>query len=275
MKPAPFDYVRVGSLGEAAELLAQHGDAARVLAGGQSLLAMLNMRLLEPSLLVDIGRATDAGALRRDGDAIEIGATRTQSALLNWVALAESLPLLAAALPHLGHFQTRNKGTVCGSIAHADPASELPLCLALLDGEVELYSRRGRRRVRGRAFFRGLLETDRAADELIAAVRFPVAAPGDGHAFREMAGRHGDFAIVAVAVRVGSRGVSIGIGGGTERPEVRDWPDLDDRDLDEALNRLAWEIPFSDDVHASASYRRHLVRTLGRQAVQEARACAA
>jgi 2-furoyl-CoA dehydrogenase FAD binding subunit len=273
MKPAPFDYVRADSAAEALDHLAEHGEKARILAGGQSLIAMLNMRLLAPEMLIDVSRIVGLKEIRRSRDAVEIGAAVTQSQLERWPGLAETLPLVSKALPHLGHFQTRNKGTVCGSIAHADPSSELPLCLAVLNGEVVLERRRGRRIVRGRDFFIGLLQTQRRADEMITAVRFPISRPDEAFAFHEMAVRHGDFAIIAVAARVTASAITIGVGGSAERPEVRDWPALTGSALDDALNSLGWELPMQSDVQADARYRRHLVRTLGRAAIEEARAC--
>ena len=273
MKPAPFDYVRAESRAQAVALLAEHGDSARLLAGGQSLLAMLNMRLVSPELLIDISRTADLTHIRRAGSMIEIGAAVTQSQLERWPGLDTALPLVAKALPHLGHFQTRNKGTVCGSIAHADPSSELPLCLTVLNGEVVLEGRRSSRVVKGRDFFTGLLQTARRADEMIAAICLPVARSGEAYAFREMAVRHGDFAIIAVAVRLTATAITIGIGGSAERPEVRDWPMMEGSALDDAIAMLADELPMQDDAQADARYRRILVRNLGKAAIQEARQC--
>src|SRR5262245_32151727 len=178
MKPRPFDYARPDTIDEALALLAEHGDDARVLAGGQTLIAMLNLRLLEPAILIDITRMPELDAIREIEGKIEVGAAVTQNKLMAWPPLAEKLPLVAAALPFAGHSQTRNKGTVCGSIAHADPASELPLALAVLDGEVVLRSRGGTRTVPAREFQQGMLTTARAPDELISAVRFPVTRGG-------------------------------------------------------------------------------------------------
>ena len=135
MKPRPFDYVRPDNVDEAVALLGERGDAARVLAGGQSLMAMLNLRLAEPEMLIDVSRLAELDTIREVDGKIEVGAAVTQSKLLAWAGLAAKLPLLATALPFVGHFQTRNKGTVCGSIAHADPSSEIPLALATLGGE--------------------------------------------------------------------------------------------------------------------------------------------
>src|SRR5581483_3095334 len=168
------DYARPETVDEAVALLAEYGDEARILAGGQSLMAMMNLRLAEPAVLIDINRIGQLDAIRDRGDSIEIGAAVTQNKLLAWPDLKGKLPLLAAALPFVGHFQTRNKGTVCGSIAHADPSSEIPLSLATLEGEVVLRSSRGERIVQAKDFQLDMLTTARGPDELIVAVRFPV-----------------------------------------------------------------------------------------------------
>jgi 2-furoyl-CoA dehydrogenase FAD binding subunit len=273
MKPAPFDYLRADSADEAVAALARHGEDARILAGGQSLIAMLNMRLVTAEIVVDISRAQDLAGIRTDADAIEVGAAVTQSALHRLPDLERELPLVAAALPHVGHYQTRNKGTVCGSIAHSDPASELPLCLVVLDGTVELASRRGRRRVAGRDFPLGLMRTAREPDELIAAVRFPRARRGEGFAFAEMSLRYGDFAVVAIAVKATRDALVVGIAGASDKPERRTLPPLGGDALDDALNDIAWEITTQSDIHATAAYRRHLIRRLGRSTIMEARAC--
>jgi 2-furoyl-CoA dehydrogenase FAD binding subunit len=277
MKPAPFDYIRVESVRQTTEALAQYGDEARILAGGQSLIAMLNMRLAQPRLLVDVSHidGMDRIEVSPRGEHLTIHAAATQSALLAFPDLATTVPLLAKAIPHVGHFQTRNKGTVCGSIAHADPSSELPLCMAVLDGTIHLAGEEGagdkaNRAIAGGKFFTGLLQTDRTAGEMITHIRFPLAKSGEGYAFNEMAIRHGDFALVAVAVKATATSLRIGIGGAADKPHVRDWPILDGSALDDALNALAWELEFQEDAHATPKYRRHLVRTLGRRAVLEA-----
>lgn len=272
MKPRAFDYVRADSVDEAAAILAEHGEAARVLAGGQSLLAMLNLRLIEPAVLIDITRIPELARIREADGRIEIGAAVTQNQLMAWPGLAEKLPIVAAALPHVGHFQTRNKGTVCGSIAHADPSSEIPLLLAMLDGEVDLRSRRGIRTVRAHEFQLGMLTTAREPDELITAVRFCVQ-PSRQIGFREVARRHGDFAIIAVGAVLKQNKVRVGVGGMTDRPVVReftagtDWPDM--------MNALAWELEGYDDMHASSQMRRDLLRRVGAAVVEEALQCAA
>ena len=273
MKPKSFDYLRAGSEEEALAELAQTGDDAKILAGGQSLMAMLNLRLAEPEVLIDIAGIESLSYIRADDGMIEIGATTTQAELQAWDGLAEAAPLLHAAFPYLGHFQTRNRGTICGSLAHADPSSELPLCLAVLGGEVVLKSRRGRRVLGADEFQTGMLSTARRPDELIAAARYPKARNGAGFAFREVARRRGDFAIVAVAAAVSGDDIRLGIGGVADKPAVREWKGLADGDLDAALNAFAWELGGYDDIHATAKYRRRLVRKLGRRVIEEALSC--
>lgn len=270
MKPPRFDYQRVGGAAEAAEVLAQLGEDARILAGGQSLMAVLNMRLARPLRLVDISRSAPLAEVRVDGPALHVGAAATQSAVEWRAGLAAEVPLLALAFPHLAHFQIRNRGTVAGSIAHADPAAELPLVLAALGGEVCLRSRRGQRRVPAEAFFTGLLLTARAPDELVEAVRFPLARPGQGHGFEEFSLRHGDFALCAVAAVADAQALRVAVGGVADRPVARELPLLSGADLDDALNDLAWSLDARDEPQASAALRRRLVRRLGRRAVDQA-----
>ncbi len=273
MKPRPFDYVRPDTVDEAVAVLAEHGDQARVLAGGQSLIAMLNLRLVDVDVLIDIARIAELDAIRDLGDTIEVGAAVTQNRLLAWPELPAKLPLLAAALPHVGHFQTRNKGTVCGSIAHADPSSEIPLSLATLQGEVVLRSRRGTRMLKAAEFQRDMLSTACEADELVTAVRFPVAR-SRGAAFREVARRHGDFAIIAVAaVMDGPANVRLGVGGMAGRPQVRRIPA--DGGAQAAIEQLATELEGYEDLHASAAMRRDILRRLAPLVIAEAQTCAA
>ena len=267
MKPAPFDYLRPDDEEEALEALAEAGDDARLLAGGQTLMPMLNMRLVEPAVLIDISRLAGRAEIEDDGNVIEVGAAATQADLEAWPTLAERVPLLAQALPLLGHVQIRSRGTVCGSIAFADPSAELPLCLATLGGEVVLRSRAGARTLLAAEFQTGTLSTACREDEMVAAVRFPAAEPGAGFAFTEFARRHGDFAVVAIAAVGLANGIRIGVGGVAEQPVVQEWPLLAGSALDDALNALAWTLDAADDVHASARYRRELVRRLGKQAV--------
>jgi 2-furoyl-CoA dehydrogenase FAD binding subunit len=272
MKPRPFDYIRPDTVEEALAPLAEYGDGARILAGGQSLVPMLNLRIVEAEALIDISRIGALDAIRDAGKTIEIGAAVTQNKLLAWPQLAEKLPLVAAALPHVGHFQTRNKGTVCGSIAHADPSSELPLTLALLGGEIVLKSQRGERVLAAEDFQKDMLTTARAADELITAVRFAVAN-GAGVAFREVARRHGDFAIVAVAaVAENKNAVRLGVGGMAGKPIVRR---IAADGAEDAVREWADALEGYEDLHASAAMRRDLFRNLAPLVIEEAIRCAA
>lgn len=274
MKPRAFDYFRPASVAEAVEALAAHGEAAQILAGGQSLVAMLNFRLLAPTLLIDIARLSELDVIEvRDG-ALEVGAAVTQNRLLAHSGLARDLRLVALMLPWVGHFQTRNRGTVCGSIAHADPSAEMPLALAVLGGEVVLRSARGERRLAAAEFQLGMLATARAADELIVAVRFPIRAADRSCAFRETARRHGDFALAALAAVAEADGaVRLGVGGVADRPTVRRFEP--GPQLDAAVASWSETLGGYEDIHANARYRRNLVRRLGPVVIEEALSCRA
>ncbi|HEX9465384.1 MAG TPA: FAD binding domain-containing protein [Alphaproteobacteria bacterium] len=275
MKPAAFDYVHALSAGEALEVLHQEGGHARVLAGGQSLVPMLNMRLARPSVLVDIMAVPEWRRVDDDGATLRIGAAVRQADLQSRADLSRRQPLLAAALPWVGHAQTRSRGTVCGSVAHADPSAELPLVLVATGGSIHLRSRRRARRLAAEEFFTGMMATACADDEIIEAVSLPAARPGAGYAFREVARRHGDFAIVACAVVVDEAGTRLAVGGVADRPVARALPAPDAPDLAEALNQFAWDLDARDDLHASARYRRELVRRIGRAVIEEAARCRA
>ncbi len=266
MKPAAFDYACPANVSEALDLLAERGAAARICAGGQSLGAMMNLRLVAPEVLIDIAGLDELKSIALVDGAIEVGAAVTQADFLAWPELAEYQPLLAKILPWVGHYQTRQRGTVCGSLAHSDPSSELPLALALLDGQILLASNRGRRIVGANDFQTGMMMTDVADDEMVVAARFPAQRPGTESAFHEVAQRHGDFAIVAVGAVGDSKVVRLGVGGVADTPTVAEWPwPVDDK----AINDFAWSLGAVDDQHTTARYRRELVRRLGRRAVDE------
>jgi len=267
MKPASFDYVRAEHLDEALDVLGQEGGDARIIAGGQSLMAMLNMRLARPKTLIDIMGLDEFARIEIKANVVTVGAGVRQASLLRWPELSERLQLAALALPWTGHAQTRSRGTVCGSIAHADPSAELPLVLQALGGEVHLRSAKRPRRVAAKDFFAGMMATTRTDEELIEAVSFPSSR--SRCAFREVARRHGDFAIVACAAVAINEGVRLAVGGVADMPVARDLPRLDGSALDDALNAFAWELDARDDIHATARYRRDLVRMIGRDLVRE------
>jgi 2-furoyl-CoA dehydrogenase FAD binding subunit len=268
MKPAPFDYVRASSLAEAHDVLAAEGSDAAVIAGGQTLVPLLSMRMARPKVVLDIMHVEELGGIKVEDNAIRVGATVRQAELLAWPELAARQPLLSDALPWLGHAQTRARGTVCGSVALADPSAELPLILLALGGDIMLSSTSARRTIKANDFFTGLMSTARSDDELIEAVLFPCRRHGEGLAFREFARRHGDFAIVACAAVAAETSVRLAIGGVADRPVVRDFgTDVND----DALAAFAAELDARDDLHATADYRRMLVRRLGRATIEEAR----
>jgi aerobic carbon-monoxide dehydrogenase medium subunit len=202
MKPAPFRYARPESLQEALALLAAEGEAASLLAGGQSLMAMMNMRLARPELVIDINRLPGLGDIVLEGDVVSIGALVRQAALERSEPVAEHLPLLAKALPEIAHPAIRNRGTLGGSLALADPAAELPAVAVALGAELELVGPEGRRRVPAENYYRGLYETARRPDEMLLAAHFPAQAADEVSLFDEFSRRHGDFAVVGLAGRL-------------------------------------------------------------------------
>lgn len=270
MKPAAFDYIRADSAREAVSLLAQYGDEAKILAGGQSLMAMLNIRIAQPKILIDISRCADLDYSRIEGGQLVVGAAASQSSVQARPGLAQEVPLLSLAFPWISHFQIRNRGTVCGSVAHADPSAELPLCLTALQGEIVLRSHTGRRVLKADDFFRGMLMTAIRPGEIIEEVRFPLLKEGTRYSFEEVSMRHGDFAMVALAVAVSASAIELTVGGVADRPRRTSWPRLTGAELERALNDFAWELEAQSDAHASAAYRRHLVRQLGSQMILKA-----
>jgi len=269
MKPQAFDYIRAECAQDAVEALAELGADGRILAGGQSLMAVLNMRLAQPAALIDISRASDLDYVKVEKGWMTIGAATTQASIEWRKDLAAEVPMLARAIPFISHFQIRNRGTVCGSVAHADPSAELPLVLAALGGEVLLRTRRKRRTLPAAEFFQGMLMTARAPDELVEAVRYPLAAQGARYAFDEFSSRHGDFAIASVAAVADERQITLAVGGVADRPTVQRWPRMPAADMAAAVNDFAWQLDAQDDAHATAVFRRHLVRTLGTRVLHE------
>lgn len=292
MKAAPFVYARPSSVDDAVAELARAGGEGKVLAGGQSLVPVLAMRLARPAVLVDINAVAglDELAPGRDAlgrDALEVGATVRQRRVEH-DERAATVPLLGLALPWVGHRELRSRGTVCGSLAHADPAAELPAVAACLDATLEVAGPSGRRTLRAREFFTGALATRLEAEELLVRASFPAAGPGEGFGFAEFARRHGDFALAGVAVRVrrAPREAVLAAFGVSDRPVVRDVTGLlealgdlagDGPDqgpghahvdriaaaLTDPMATLAGEIAdTAGDAHASPGYRRRLLAVL-------------
>jgi 2-furoyl-CoA dehydrogenase FAD binding subunit len=247
VKPAPFRYERPESVEEAVGLLREHGDEAKVLAGGQSLVPMLNMRLVRPAMIVDVNRLP-LGDVVHDNGTIRVGATVRQADR----RLLE-IPLLAECLPHVGHFVTRNRGSVGGSIAHADAAAELPLALTALGGSVVTSAGRT---IPAEAFFVTHFTTLLAPDELLVETVWPTAQPDRRYAFEEFALRHGDFALCMAAAVSGPEGLRVALGSVTDRPTLLEV------DHEHPGESAAGQVEPWGSLHASADYLRSLVRTL-------------
>jgi CO/xanthine dehydrogenase FAD-binding subunit len=284
VRPAPFDYVAPRTVEEALDLLARHGDEAKLLAGGQSLVPMMNMRLVRPAIVVDLNRVAALGALREDAGGLRLGALVRQHALERDGRVAHGAPLLAEAAPLIGHLQTRARGTIGGSLVHADPAAELPACMIALDAVFHLRSARAARTCRAGDFFRGLLTTALEPDELLAEIELPASAPRTGHGFAEVARRHGDFALAGacavLALDAGGvcRAARLVIFGAGDRPHlVRAGAALiGERPAAARLAEVgragAGEIDARDDLHATAAYRRHVAAGLAARALGQAAA---
>ena len=281
MKAPPFRYQRATSLEHACEMLAAHGSEARLLSGGQSLLASLAFRLSEPSLLIDIGRLDALRGVSRVGDRIRIGAATTHAVLGRDVLVREHLSLLADAVPLIAHAAIRNRGTIGGSLAYADPAAELPACAVALDAEVIVRSKSGTRRIPARSFFTGLLATALIEDELIEAVQFSVATAGVRRAITEIARRSGDYAMAGFAVHVRldaekiteARLIGFGIG---EVPVLaqKAGAQLIGRTLDvaaitDAVAAVDHDLDPVGDLHGSAATKRHFARVVLRRALEK------
>ncbi|MGH9230407.1 MAG: FAD binding domain-containing protein [Acidimicrobiales bacterium] len=284
MKPPPFVYHRPTSVEEATRLLAELGDEAKVVAGGQSLVPLLNFRLAAPGHLVDVNGIAGLDQLDRADGAVGVGATVRDARLLREPEVAAAHPLLVEATEWIAHPVIRNRGTVCGSLAHADPAAELPAVLALVDGSVEAVAWRGgaltSRRVPAAALFVGPLQTTLEADELVVAATFPALRARTGWAVEELARRHGDYALAGVVLTVTVDGDGKPVSGRAAylscapTPAVVDiGPALaDGADAGSATvyDLVASSLDPTDDIHASGEYRRHLAATLTVRAVDRA-----
>ena len=270
MKPAPFQLHQVHSRKEALSLLEKYKDDAKVLAGGQTLVSVLAMRVASPDHLIDINKVEEFKTIEVQNDLLRIGPCVRQAQLENWVELYKTQPLLSMMFPWVSHTAIRNRGTVCGSIAHADPSSELVLALAVLRGTVELSNKKAIRKIRATEFFIGALQTDRKSNELISAVNFPISRKGEGYGFAEYGYRHGDFAVVAVAVVKRGGHWRIGFGGIDDVPIVVEVNTASTSKAIEFLEKISSDIEVREDPTATSGLRRHLMRTLGKRACMQA-----
>jgi aerobic carbon-monoxide dehydrogenase medium subunit len=283
LKSAPFDYERPSTLHDAVGLLEEHGDEAKVLAGGQSLVPMLALRLTRFERLIDLNAIAELRTITRDDDTVRVGAMVRQAVAEHNADIAAAVPLVARALPHIGHFQIRNRGTIGGSTTHADPASELPAVALALDAELEVAGPTGVRFVPAREFFLSMWTTAVAENEILIAIHYPIWRGRTGFAVREFARRHGDFALAGAVsgVAVNDDGVvtRVAIGlfgmGSTPLRALNAEAAVLGRaaaavDLDEVAHVATSTTEPLDDIHATGAYRRTLATALVKQALRTA-----
>ncbi len=273
MKASAFSYARATSIVNALDLLVAHGDRAKVLSGGQSLMPAMNLRLISPELIVDIGELVELRGIAVSGDVLRIGALMRHAELLRSSEIATHAPLLTDAIVHVAHPAIRNKGTIGGSLAHADPASELPACMVALNATIIIRGRAGERRIPAEEFFTGIYETALSSQELLVAVELPVGRTNSSHYFHEFARRHGDYAIAGLAAHAIVEGdvfadLRLGFFAVGDRPILAKAASklidvsINSAVLTEVAAALAEEIDPQSDQQASASMRRHLAKVL-------------
>lgn len=282
MKAPKFSFVRPESLDQALRLLDQHGDDARILAGGQSLMPTLNMRLSRPEILIDINRLTDLQGISVADGMVRIGALTRHAEVKSSAIVAEHLPLIAEAMPHVAHVAIRNRGTFGGSIALADPAAEMPACILALEATLVVESVDGQREIPAADYFLGLYETARADNEILIEIRLPVAKPGEVSVFKELARRHGDFAIAGVACQAKFDGdvvteARLVYFGSEDRPTLatgaaaaikgKKWGD---ESRDAVLDALAGDLDPMSNLDGSSEMKLHLQRVLTGRALDTA-----
>jgi carbon-monoxide dehydrogenase medium subunit len=274
LKPAPFAYAKARSVAHAIELLATHD--ARLLAGGQSLIATLNMRLSQPALLVDINGISGLDQVTLKNGDVEIGALVRHAQAERSAEIAQAAPLIALALPHIGHPAIRNRGTVGGSLAFADPAAELPACVVALGGEIEIVGPNGQRTINAEEFFKGLFETALTPRDMLTAIRVPAASAGSRVGFAEFARRQGDYAMVGLAACAQADGKRLkdvrlayfGLGATPVRARKAETA-LADGDVEGAVSAVADDLEPSNDMHASSEVKAHLAGVLLRRVARQ------
>ncbi|MFM9882951.1 MAG: FAD binding domain-containing protein [Burkholderiales bacterium] len=282
MKPPIFAYVAPESIEECTALLREYGADAKIIAGGQSLMPMLNLRMIRPNVVIDIRRIKDLDRIESVDGKLRIGAMVRQRVVEHSQLVRQAVPLLTEAVPHIGHVATRSRGTVVGSLCHADPAAELPVCAMLLGAEFVLRSQTGSRTVSAAAFFANAMVTTARDDELVEAVQFPAPQPATGFAFCEMARRSGDFALVSVAATIRRDGNlidgAVALGGVGDVPkhyrlgEFAAGARIDAKTYEAFGQHVGSAIEARSDLHASAAYRRSIAAVLVQRALDTAAA---
>jgi CO/xanthine dehydrogenase FAD-binding subunit len=282
MKPASFDYVRAESAAHAVQALAAAGGDGKVIAGGQSLMPMMNFRLVKPSVLVDINHIPGLDAVQIRGDQLVLGALVRHRMTATDALIAKHIPVLLYTMKHVAHLTVRNRGTFCGSVCHADPAAEMPMMSLLLNGIVHIVSPHGKRTLAARDFFVGSLVTALEPDELVTEIAIDMLPAGTGWGFEEFARRHGDYALAAVAVTMqrqngAASDVRISLMGVGEMPmrmpqieAMLEGCAINARSIEEAVEALRAQLEPNSDLNASAEYRRHLAGVLARRAMTDA-----
>jgi CO/xanthine dehydrogenase FAD-binding subunit len=283
VKPARFDYVRAASVEEAIQALAAYGDDAKIIAGGQSLMPMINFRLVKPSVLVDINQIPGLEVIEDLGDRLRMGALARHRMTATDETLGRRLPLMRTVMHHVAHMTVRNRGTFCGSVCHADPSAEMPMIAQMFDGEVEIASPHGARVLPIAKFLVGSMTNALAPDEMVCGITLAPQTPSAGWAFEEFSRRHGDFAMAAIAVTFGAddegaiRDARVGMTGVAETP-IRS-PGLealiegrrpDDGLLADVSDWLHANLTPNSDIHASADYRRNLAGVLAGRVIRRA-----
>ncbi len=282
MKPAAFDYLAARTIEEAAQALAGAAGDGKIIAGGQSLMPMINFRLVKPAILIDINRIPGLDRIELNGSRLKIGATVRHVMTATNPLIREHIPILHEAMRHVAHLTVRNRGTFCGSVCHADPAAEMPMMSLLLHGVVTARSIRGQRQIPASEFFVGSLVNALEADEFVTSIEIDTLPPETGWGFEEFSKRHGDFALACVATTMkvddgAARNVRFAMMGVGETPlrltEIETLVEgkAMSRDLlDEVSEALQGLLSPNTDLHASADYRRHLAATLARRALDDA-----
>jgi carbon-monoxide dehydrogenase medium subunit len=272
VKPAPFAYAKARSVEDALALLAQHGEGAKLLAGGQSLIATLNMRLSAPKLLIDLNGIDGLSGIALQDGKIRIGAMTRHVEIERSDAIATRAPLIATAMPHIAHPAIRNRGTIGGSIAFADPAAELPACLLALGGSVDIAGPKGTRTVRADDFFKGLYETALSSDEILTSICLPVPTPASRYGFAELSRRHGDYAVAGLAASAAAdsgklKDVRLAFFGVDLTPVRAKGAEaaLASGDVDKAVAALGSDLDPPDDVQETGPVKKHLAGVLLRR----------
>jgi 2-furoyl-CoA dehydrogenase FAD binding subunit len=267
LKPCNFKYIKSSSINEVLDVLDIHGEKAQILAGGQSLISMLNMRIANPEIIIDINFLKDVISLENKNNTIGIGPLFRQLELENWPDLKSKLPLIYQSIPYVGQIQHRARGTVLGSICHGDPTSELPLCFLALNGKIYLKSKKGLRSISANDFYLGPLLTSKNSNEVAIKLELPTKKEATGYAFNEVSEKYSDYAIASFAVVTDDNKIRFTLGGIPSKPTVIEWNIKNFEFIDELLNDFAWNLDIEDDQHASATYKRDLIRKVGKNTI--------